>query len=354
MNLLFRADASTQIGTGHVMRCMALAQAWVKDEGQATFLINTDSPAIKSRLQAEEFEVESLCVSPGSLEDIQQTIEMARSLGSIWVVVDGYHFGAIYQHKLKKAGFKVLFLDDYGHAEHYYADLVLNQNIDAHESLYLHREDYTQLLLGTQYALLRNEFREWQGWERKISLVARKVLVTLGGSDPDNVTFKVTQALQGLDLQELEVIVVVGDSNPRYEILLELVRSSPLNVTLKQNATNMPELMAWADIAIAGGGSTCWELAFMGLPSLILILAENQQAIAKTLEKMQISICLGWHSNLSSKDITSRTHELLISESKQKEMFNLSKKLVDGGGASRTVKILLSNNLGSIFEISMS
>jgi spore coat polysaccharide biosynthesis predicted glycosyltransferase SpsG len=105
-------------------------------------------------------------------------------------------------------------------------------------------------LLGTKYALLRREFWQWQDWERAINPIARKLLVTFGGSDPDNVTLKVIQALEWLNRDDLEVIVVIGGSNPHYEILQKEATDSSLAISLQQNVSNMPELMAWADLAI--------------------------------------------------------------------------------------------------------
>ncbi|NEP28200.1 UDP-2,4-diacetamido-2,4,6-trideoxy-beta-L-altropyranose hydrolase, partial [Moorena sp. SIO3I6] len=295
MNLIIRANASLKIGTGHVMRCLALAQAWQETGGEAIFILNTEACVLQERLRSQSMEVVHLSVSSGSTEDAKQTASFAHQFGADWVVVDGYHFGADYQRVIKEAGLRLLFIDDYGHAAHYWADLVLNQNVYAHEGLYAKRESYTQLLLGTQYTLLRKEFWPWQGWQRQIPTVARKVLVTLGGADPDNVTLKVIQALQQVKVEGLEAVVVVGGSNPHYQQLQAAVHDSGTAITLKYNVTNMPELMAWADIAIAAGGSTCWELAFMGNPSLVVILAENQRQVAEKLDAFGAAINFGWH-----------------------------------------------------------
>jgi len=284
--LLVRVDASAQIGTGHLMRCLALAQAWRDVGGRVVFLMAMESPPLEARLRSEGMEVVHLPVQPGSMDDAIQTADFARQLGADWVVVDGYHFGAEYQRIIKDSGLRLLFIDDIGHAEHYSADLVLNQNIHAHEGLYQNREPYTRLLLGTRYVLLRREFLKWRGWKREIPEVARKVLVTMGGSDPDNVTLKVIQALHQVDMDGLEAIVVVGGSNPNYEELQSAVQDSRFPIRLESNVTNMPERMAWADVAVSAGGSTSWELAFMGVPILNLILAENQQQASTTLSRL--------------------------------------------------------------------
>lgn len=331
MNLLIRADASSQIGTGHVMRCLALAQAWQDRGGQCIFVMATIAPAIEKRLQSENIEVIKIETDLGSAEDAEKTITLAQQVGASWVVVDGYHFSGLYQKRLKDADLKILFIDDYGHAEHYWADIVLNQNVYAHEELYQHREAYTQLLLGTNYVLLRREFLEWQQWSREIPEIAQKILVTLGGADPENVTLKVIEALKKLDNQDLEVIVVVGGSNPHYAILEEATKNTKFPMNLRQNVTNMPELMAWADIAITAGGSTCWELAFMGLPSLVIILAENQRINTQILEKMEVILNLGWYEDIFDSSISKMIQHIVFSFRIRKTLYCNSKNRFNNG-----------------------
>jgi UDP-2,4-diacetamido-2,4,6-trideoxy-beta-L-altropyranose hydrolase len=339
MTLLFRVDASTQIGTGHVMRCLALAQAWQDTGRPAIFVMATEVPALEARFRSENFDIEHLSAIPGSIEDAKETIGLAHQLNANWIVLDGYHFGAEYQRILKESGLKLLFIDDCGYAEHYYADLVLNQNICADENLYPNREPYTRLLLGTRYALLRREFWQWRGWDRTPS-IPQKILVTLGGSDPDNVTLKVIQALPQVKVEALEAIVVVGGSNPHYKQLQAAVQKFPFPISLKRNATNMPELMAWADVAIAAGGSTNWELAFMGLPSIIIVLADNQKEAVDQLGKMGIVVNLGWHKNVKTRKLLEAISALLIDKNLQHKMTQFAKELVDGEGSKRVLSNL--------------
>jgi UDP-2,4-diacetamido-2,4,6-trideoxy-beta-L-altropyranose hydrolase len=253
VTVVIRADASPLIGTGHVMRCLALAQAWQANGELIIFLMANKAPVLAERLNCEGFQVVYVPYSIGSAEDAQGAIDLARQSNAGWIVIDGYQFGAEYQCKIKEAGFRLLCLDDYGHAERYDADIVLNQNISAHPNLYRNRKPYTQLLLGTPYALLRQEFWQWRGWNREVSAIATKILVTLGGADPDNVTLTVIQALQKIDLLGIEAIVVIGGSNPYGDLLEQTVRTTQIPIQLLKNVQNMPELMAWAEIAILQG-----------------------------------------------------------------------------------------------------
>jgi len=149
------------MGTGHVMRCLALAQAWQDEGGEVVFASAEITKAIEDRLRAENVKLIALPVTAGTAKDVDLTSAAARECGAKWIVVDGYQFHAAYQRSLQQAGLKVLYVDDNGHLEQYWADLVLNQNAHAAEDLYKNREQKTRLLLGPRYALLRREFNNW-------------------------------------------------------------------------------------------------------------------------------------------------------------------------------------------------
>src|SRR5271157_3380862 len=337
--LLIRADGGELMGTGHVMRCLALAQGWQRTGRRVIFAQAESTPALERRLSSDGIEVVRFDVIRGSLEDAAQTAELAKERRAS-IIADGYCFGTTWQREIRNSGLWLLLWDDYGQAEHYYADLILNQNLHASPQMYLRREPYTRLLLGTRYAQLRREFLDWRNLRRDIPAFARKVLVTLGGSDPDNATAKVMQALARV--REVEaVVVVVGGSNRNLAFLQSTSmsdQSSPIRLLV--DAPNMPQLMAWADIAITAGGSTCWEAAFMGLPSIVVPIADNQKPVAKALAHHGIACvdpaCASFHDQLANavqtlvsapaEDRSSLSHRL--------------RRLVDGQGASRVAQLL--------------
>ena len=340
--LLIRADASVSIGTGHIMRMIALGQAWQAQGGEVHFLCAEITPALEQRLASEGFHLSRIHATLGSQEDLSETLHLISETlqadrQNARVVLDGYHFGSDYQLGIKAAGFKLLVVDDYGHADFYHADWVLNQNISAREELYAKRSPDTKLLLGPKFAMLRKEFLAYKGWQREIAPVAKKILVTLGGSDPDNVTLKAIQAL--IDLH-LHVKVVVGGSNPHLREIENFIQSQNDSTALIEvivNATNMPELMAWADVAVAAAGSTCWEMAFMGLPSMFVILAENQVEIAMQLDAEGFGICLGNGVGLKNKKLAQAISTHARNENFLQTISELARKMVDGLGAQRLV-----------------
>jgi UDP-2,4-diacetamido-2,4,6-trideoxy-beta-L-altropyranose hydrolase len=349
--LIFRADASAQIGTGHVMRCFALAQEWRRVGGRASFVCAEITPALEVLLDAEGIFLHRLSVKPGTDEDAEQTNHYIRSLQSFdpvpWIVLDGYEFNAGFQRAIKLTGVRMLCVDDYGQAEHYYADYVLNQNLSAREEWFRNRETYTCLLLGTSYALLRQQFLAFRSWERAISPIARNILVTLGGSDPENVSAKIIEALFGLNVA---VKVVIGGSNPHLQKLRAQVSSfnerlkismagagCQGTVELIVDTREMPEMMAWADVAIAAGGSTSWELAFMGLPAIVLVLADNQKDVARRLDEEGVSVNLGLHTSVEKDQITVTLQSLLADKLHREKMSGNGRRLVDGEGVARVV-----------------
>ena len=337
---MIRADAGERLGTGHVMRCLALAQVWQDHARPAIFATAAPRPALKMRLESEGTEVVKLAASPGSAADARETAQLARQVGSPWVVVDGYQFGASYQKLIKESGANLLFLDDVGHCDYYCADLVLNQNLHASKSLYPRRAPYTRLLLGNRFVLLRREYRKMRDWKREIPKVARKVLVSLGGSDPLNQTLKVIRALKQVDLDGLDVTVVLGAINPHAQVLQTVGRALCLPLRLVQNIQNMAELMAWADLAVTSGGTTVWELAFTGLASLGLALGEQEEISLAAAAKLGLMVNLGEAQTLEAPALAAAITDLAQNQQQRASMSAKGRRQVDGYGAERVVSMM--------------
>ena len=342
--LLIRADANAQMGTGHLMRCLALAQAWQSQGREVIFITACENEGLLQRLSDEGLQIVTLEHSYPDPADWEITSQVLSTHPGAWVVLDGYHFDSACQLQVKESGHPLLVIDDMAHLDHYYADVVLNQNIHAAQLDYS-CEPYTRLLLGVEYVLLRSEFLAWREWQREIPDVARKVLVTLGGGDPDNQTLKVIRALRQVDVDSLEAVVVVGASNPHFNELQSAIRHLPFAIRLVRNVSNMPELMAWADVAVSAGGSTCWEIAFLGLPSILLMLADNQQGIAEGLNKADVALNLGWYKEVTRKQIAGALSNLVNNCKRRRQMSRDGQDLVDGMGSERVVAILNGREL---------
>ncbi len=333
--LLVRADAGRATGTGHVMRCLALAEGWLDRGGAVVFIGETGSRSLAARLRSNGIEPIDLGSEPGSDEDAHHTCKVAGSSGARWVVLDGYMFSSRYQALVQREGFKVLVVDDNGDAGPYHAELILNQNIHAHASLY-ERSPSTRLLLGPRYALLRREFRHWRHWRRTVPADIRSLLVTLGGSDPANLTARVVGALRPIGERGSQIKVVLGPANP-HASLLRRELASFRNLYLLHAPPDMPSLMAEADIAVSAAGSTCWELAFMGLPSILLAVAENQRTLAGLLARLGCATDLGWHEAIRPREVSSAVESLASDLRARERMAVAGPSLVDGEGVDRAV-----------------
>lgn len=348
--LLIRADASPAIGHGHVMRCLALAQAWQDRGGRCVFVTSQPASAIEARLASEGFAVLKVAAIPGSREDASQLAASAMQHDTRWVVIDGYHFALEYQQILKSAGLKLLVIDDYGQIGGYAADIILDQNAGAREILYAHREPAAELLLGTRYAMLRREFRAWGEWKREIPPVARKILVTMGGSDPEDLTFRNAEALLRSGENDLDVTAVVGTSSSQRKTL-ETLAAGDRRLRVLMNPPNMPELMAWADMAVIAGGGTLWELFHMGCPVLSFSRNVQQYHILTRLRMQRTIEFLGPGQDFDVEQFVSAVAALAASQERRSEMSRLGRIAVDALGAQRICEVIGNgNNISSQFR----
>ncbi len=339
LDLIIRVDANKQIGAGHLMRCLALGQAWRDNDGHVTFLTAFYTSRFLARLRDQGFTIPRL---PQTYPDPREWEVTQRTLAShpnAWVVVDGYHFDTAYQQRIRDAGHPLLVIDDTAHLRQYVADLLLNQNIHA-ESLSYRCEPDCRMLLGTEYAMLRREFLQWKSMKREIPDVARRVLVTLGDADVHNVMLLVLEAMQRLEIHGLETNFVMGAGVTHRNELQQAVRRSAHPVHLLHDTDEMPRLMARADLALSGGGSTCWELAFMQLPSLVLVLADNQKEAMAALDAQGSIRNLGWHDKVDAETLAKRVTDLAQDSEGRADMSGKGRGLVDGMGGMRVVRAM--------------
>jgi UDP-2,4-diacetamido-2,4,6-trideoxy-beta-L-altropyranose hydrolase len=338
--VLVRTDASVAIGMGHAMRCLALTQALVDARGgRALYLMSGAPPAFERRAKADRTVILPLHAAPGTHEDADETVAVARRERADWVVLDAYHFDGDYQLWLVEAGLCVLAFDDFQHAEHYPAHLILNQNFGARADRYVERAPHTRLLLGPRYVQLRRDFRALEVPARDVPERARRVLVTFGGSDPENVSTRVVRALNEVD-GPLDVQVLVGGANPHRAALEDAASGSPHEVTLVTDATDMPARMLWADLAVAASGGTVWELMRVGTPQVGIVIADNQLLAGQALNDAGLVVGLGWHAAVSEAEIGAAVAALAEDRARRAELSARGQELIDGCGASRVLEAM--------------
>jgi len=300
---------------------------------------------MSERLLSEGMEVIRVHAQAGSSDDAQGVAELAKRRAAAWIVVDGYHFGADYQQELKAAQLQIFFVDDNAHAGHYAADLVLNPNSNAEDNLYQSREPHTRLLLGLRYVPLRREFEPWRDWKREIPRLGRKILITMGGTDPDNITLQAIEALLHAGIEGVEATVVVGAGNPHVDSLQRVISGAGGVIRLRRNATDMPDLMAWADMAMIAAGGTLWEMLFMGSSVMSFARDPVQGAIVSGLARDGVVTDLGPPRSLNPAALGAAIMELARSRQSRSRMSALGRERVDGRGAGRVCELLISHEI---------
>lgn len=340
--LLIRAEAGSRIGIGHMIRCVALGQEWQNVGGKVIFALSRDALIVEGVVRSEGFVIEWITVDSGTKEDALQTVEIGEKYGVEWIVLDGYGFSSDYQYGLKQHDFRLLCIDDMASSGHFYADIVLNQNSHVEENRYKAREEYTELLLGSSYVQLRKQFLRYLDWSRNTSIVGNRLLITMGGSDPENGTTKILNALKKISITNLAVKVVAGPANVHYsEISAWADSKGSTSVELVKSTSNMAQLMAWADMAVICAGGTLWEALFMQMPVLSFALNDVQYQILWELEKVGAINFLGYLKNFNDNHFCQSIETIAHSSNKRQQMQYIGRNMIDGHGTERVVKTML-------------
>ena len=346
-NLFIRVDAGTEIGTGHVMRCLTLAES-LKKKFNGIFFISNDilgnlsnfveDMGYKIYLIQGHTHIEGQIVQSNTYKKyIENDVNQCKNIIKFyknsrnWLLVDHYGIDQRWESKIRNDVEKIIVIDDLANRKHD-CDILIDQNF--YKNM---RERYNKLvsknciqILGPKYALLRQEFTiTRRKLKRKNKL--KHILVSFGGSDPTNETSKAIRGLKLLNSQH-KIDVVVGNSNPNKNSIKRLC-SSITSISFHHQTNNISKIMANADLAIGGGGTMTWERCCMGLPTIVVILSENQHQLTEEVTKIGCVINLGQSNYLKPEN-----YAHIIKEIDVKTIQNMSKKclrLVDGKGVKR-------------------
>ena len=355
----FRADASFEIGSGHIIRCLTLAHA-LKLAGHDCFFIcrnhtgnlidylrasnwkvlELSSPKVSEPPKTSESNEYQKWLGVTQADDVQDTLNALSSQHihqMDWLIVDHYALSAEWENGLRDVAAKILVIDDLANRDHD-ADIVLDCGL-SHTP-----EHYQQLnkrpvnaLTGPHYALLRPEFaRLRQQLRQSLPPAATlKILINLGGVDKDDCTSVILNILAKSQLPyPITTTVVMGLNAPHKDKVMGLAKTLPFHSEVKVNVSNMGTLMTQHDLAIGAAGSTAWERCCLGLPSIIVCLAANQEMIATELHRSgaAISLCL--------KDIDTHLEPILqsINPPKLVQMQKAALLITEGLGVERLMK----------------
>lgn len=356
MKIVFRADASNRMGIGHLMRCLTLAEALRERGVETRFICRAHLGNLVELLQRQAMPVTVLPAPaqvPGvdseeyatwlgvtQAEDAEQTIEALHGDRPDWLVVDHYGLDTDWEQKLRPYTAKLMVIDDLANRRHD-CDLLMNQNYsDEGEKRYrsLVPENCCPLL-GPRYALLRPEYASYRRTLRPRDGVVRRVLVFFGGSDPSNMTRLALEGLSAPEFQHLEVDVVVGANNAHRVALEQQVFIRPLT-HLYGSRPHLADLMARADLAIGAGGGTTWERMCLGLPSLVVSIADNQRPACEALDRAELIQYIGGFREVRASDLVDALKGWIGNRDRLLACSIQSQLLVDGLGVLRLAEVL--------------
>jgi len=355
MRIGFRVDASIRIGSGHIMRCLTLAEQLKKNGIEVDFFCR-DYPEKMSVLVKERgyrlHLLPSLCAKHEGIgldswlgltwqKDIEHTITAMSGEAYDCMIID--HYGIDYQwhKKLRRYVNKIMVIDDLADRQ-LDCDLLLDQTFGRKKDIYRSLvPDECQLMMGTNYALLKPEFADLRNRaleKRQRFNGVKYFLVFMGGSDAKNITGDVLQILDNTQWeQDVIVDVVLGSYAPHAQDVCEQAMKHSLKVNIHANVENMEVLIFDADLAIGAAGISCWERCALGLPSLIYVVAENQQKNASALELLGAAMV--WNS---LQELKSNIEKIQESDYSWLEMYKVSSNICDGLGCSRVINKLIN------------
>ncbi|SFJ77633.1 UDP-2,4-diacetamido-2,4,6-trideoxy-beta-L-altropyranose hydrolase [Halobacillus dabanensis] len=330
MKIGFRVDASINDGTGHVMRCLTLADE-LRELGAEVFFMCRRRPGdLVEFIQNQGYPVYEMTGADQVSweEDAVRVIQILDHAGVVdWLVVDNYELDARWEKAIRPHVKKLMVIDDLADRPHD-CDLLLDQN------LYKKMEvrytglvpERATLLLGPAYTLLRREFLQASPLERERDGTVRRILVSFGGSDPTNETLKTLQAIERLEITP-EVDVVIGESHPYKQAIIRFCDRND-KMELHIQTKEMARHMECADLAIGAGGSSVWERCYMELPSLIIETAPNQTEVISSLLEKGAIFYLGKSAEVNVEHLSQCLAKLMGNPSQMKNAWASVKEVM--------------------------
>lgn len=359
--IIFRVDASIEMGTGHVMRCLTLADALKELGAECHFICREHLGHLNALITERGHTVYSLPYSEqcqqrehniaGELahaswlgatqeEDAALCAAIVQSLQPDWIIVDHYALDEQWEKALCPYCKQLMVIDDLADRQHD-CDLLLDQTFGRAPADYLPLvPQHCQLLCGAKYALLRSEFAQWRDYslKRREQGQLDHLLINLGGVDKDNITTEILQALAKASLPvNCRITVVMGATAPWIEEVQQQAQQLPWPTEVKVGVNNMAELMANSDLAIGAAGATSWERCCLGLPTIMIVLAPNQMLIASELQAAGAVLFIE-KEDIKERNLSRILTDLRTSLVKMKSISNLSAAIADGSGVATVLK----------------
>lgn len=362
MKVVFRVDASIQMGTGHVMRCLTLADALKNRGAECYFICREHSGNLIGLITQRGYHVDALPYMDLSQEDKLQNLNadlahaswlgatqkadaslctpLMEALKPDWLIVDHYALDIRWEQVLRPYCKRVMVIDDLADRQHD-CDFLIDQNyLPSYEQRYDNLvQATTKKLLGPSFVLLRDEFLNLR--EKKLQQmpnIEAHILINFGGIGNYSLLSKVIEAINIFKKQSF--YIVTGGLDPH--LLLELEKSiSYSKVKIVETAVNMADIMSQSQYAIGACGSTVWERFCLGLNSGLIEMAENQTPLLNYLTKMNLIDNLGNVNSLTTDDILKLLQNLDLTDAKYSHRKTAIMSLIDGKGTQRVVEMIL-------------
>ncbi len=381
--IVIRVDSSSRIGVGHVMRCLTLANQLKSEEHRIVFLCKQQQGDVNNIIKESGFEVELLskpafdisyeqneslwlgCHFKDDAKECQQKISLLKLKPVDLLIIDHYSLDHKWQNLLMPYCKKIMVIDDLANRKHV-CDILLDQTFGRSQSDYGGlTPQYCMKLVGNEYILLRDEFkilRKKSQKRRKLYIteynkkhsngpVPANIIITMGGSDPENLSQKALLAIEKLTQQTRKITTkVVISSQSKHLGTLALFCQNNTWASLIIDSKSMAELMLTADIAIGACGGTAWERCALGLPCLTTVNAENQQVIANNLANKGAIINLGWHQNITIDSISFALKNLQNDIDKYAKMVNACFDVCDGVGARKVAQFITTKTMNTVLR----
>lgn len=353
LEVVFRVDASSEIGTGHVMRCLTLADALSNLAASCRFICRSHKGHLIEMIEERGYSVVALSESSYNseladsapfharwlgtniLRDAEETISALGPSSPDWIVVDHYGIDKRWELLMRERCSNILVIDDLADRQHE-CDLLLDHGLDRNDEDYHDlAPDHARVLYGPSFALLRPEFAKNRdaSLARRRTPELRRILISMGGIDKDNITSVVLTALNESALPlDVELTVVMGRNAPWLNEVRALAAKIDRSVNVHVGTTQMAEHMRDADLAIGAAGTTCWEICCLGLPSVVTVLAPNQLGVAETLESAGVAWMAPDPTRL--EEFLTVHLEELSNPIALHEMSNNAAQITDGRGAN--------------------
>lgn len=361
MQVVFRTDASNTIGTGHIIRCLNLAHALQENGACILFICRDHEGHLCDQIKEQGFEIHKLPKPRGDFvpnadtahaawlgapwhKDATSTKAVIKTIPTKtdWLIVDHYGIDYRWENHLRPLVDNIMVIDDLADRIHN-CDILLDQNlVQNYKNRYNHLvpEQCTRLL-GPNYALLQPIYAKLHNRIPPRAGPIQRILISFGGVDLDNLTGLVLNTFIGLNRSDINVDVVLSNNSTHLASIQKMSIGHP-NIHIYSTLPSLSTLIVKADLAIGAAGITNWERLCLGLPAIIVILADNQGAIANWLHHEGLVILLG-HKNKISKNVVSHTLTKLINEGLEQTWSHKCRHIVDGKGVERVSEILTIN-----------